>query len=109
MDFQASSFNAVVSFYALEHIPPGEHEVIIRRIYQWLKPQGLLLISMEAGDYEDLYGEWLGVPMYMSCFDPETMNSVVQRSGFELLETAIENQVEQEHSIPYHWILALKK
>ena len=109
VEFQASSFNAVVSFYALEHIPRGEHEVVIQRIYQWLKPQGMMLISMEAGDYEGLYGTWLGVQMYMSCFDPETMDQLVQRAGFELLDSAIESQVEQDHAIPYHWILAQKK
>jgi ubiquinone/menaquinone biosynthesis C-methylase UbiE len=65
VEFQASSFNAVVSFYTLEHIPRGEHEIILRRIYEWIKPGGLLLISMEAGDYEGFFGEWLGVPMYM--------------------------------------------
>lgn len=108
VEFQPSSFNAVVSFYTLEHIPREEHQVILRRIFQWLKPGGLLLISMEAGDYEGFFGEWLGVPMYMSCFDPETMNQLVQRAGFELLESAIESQVEQDHAIPYHWILARK-
>jgi ubiquinone/menaquinone biosynthesis C-methylase UbiE len=107
--FQASSFDAVVSFYSLEHIPRGEHEIILQRIYQWLKPGGLLLISMEAGDYEGFFGKWLGVPMYMSCFDPETMNQLVQRVGFELLESTIESQVEQDHDIPYHWIFARKK
>jgi ubiquinone/menaquinone biosynthesis C-methylase UbiE len=109
VEFQAASFNAVISFYALEHIPRGEHENILGRIYQWLKPGGLLLISMEAGDYKDLYGEWLGVTMYLSCFDPVTMDQLVQHLGFELLESEIENQVEQDHEIPYHWILARKK
>jgi len=108
VEFQASSFDAVVSFYTLEHIPRGEHEVILQRIYQWLKPGGMLLISMEAGDDEGFFGEWLGVPMYMSCFDPATMDQLVQGSGFELLESSIENQVEQNHEIPFHWIFARK-
>lgn len=107
-EFPASSFNAVVSFYTLEHIPRGEHAGILRRIYQWLKPGGYLLISMEAGDYEGFYGNWLGVSMYMSCFDPETMRVMVVQAGLVLLESAIESQVEQGRTIPYHWILAQK-
>lgn len=109
IEFAASSFDAVVSFYTLEHIPREEHETILRRIHQWLRPSGLLLISMEAGDYEGFFGEWLGVPMFMSCFDPETMKQLVDRVGFELLETAIETQVEQGRPIPYHWLLACKR
>jgi ubiquinone/menaquinone biosynthesis C-methylase UbiE len=108
VEFSASSFDAVISFYTLEHIPRKEHETILQRIYQWLRPGGLLLISMEEGDYEGFFGEWLGVPMYMSCFDPETMKQMINRVGFELLESVIETQVEQGHEIPYHWLLARK-
>jgi ubiquinone/menaquinone biosynthesis C-methylase UbiE len=109
VEFTASSFDAVVSFYTLEHIPREEHKTILRRIYQWLRPSGLLLISMEAGDYKGFFGEWLGVPMYMSCFDPETMKQLINEAGFELLETAIETQVEQSHDIPYLWLFACKR
>lgn len=66
-------------------------------------------MSMEAGDYEGFYGEWLGVPMYMSCFDPETLKRMLNEAGFELLETAIETQVEQSHVVPYLWLLACKR
>ena len=107
--FPAASFDAVVSFYALEHIPRGEHETILRRIHHWLRPEGYLLISMEADDVEDLVGEWLGVPMFMSCFDPQTMVRLVSRVGFELLATGIEAQVEQDHDIPYLWLLGRKR
>jgi ubiquinone/menaquinone biosynthesis C-methylase UbiE len=109
VEFDADSFDAVVSFYTLEHIPRGEHEALLRRIFRWLRPGGLLLISMEAGDYEGFFGEWLGVPMYMSCFDPETMRQLVNRVGFELLKTATQSQVEQDHAIPYHWLMARKR
>jgi cyclopropane fatty-acyl-phospholipid synthase-like methyltransferase len=109
VEFAASSFDAVVSFYTLEHIPREEHETILRRIHQWLRPSGLLLMSMEAGNYEGFFGEWLGVPMFMSCFDPETMKRLINEAGFELLETAIETQVEQDHAVPYHWLLARKR
>jgi ubiquinone/menaquinone biosynthesis C-methylase UbiE len=100
IEFAASSLDAVVSFYTLEHIPREEHETILRRIHQRLRPSGLLLISMESGDYEGFFGEWLGVPMFMSCFDPETMKQMIHRAGFEPLEAAIETQIEQDHTVP---------
>jgi ubiquinone/menaquinone biosynthesis C-methylase UbiE len=108
VQFPAASFDAVVSFYSLEHIPRREHEALLRRIYDWLKPGGFLLFSMEADDVEELVGEWLGVPMFMSCFDPDTMKRLVAGAGFELVETAIESQVEQGHDVPYLWLLARK-
>ena len=66
-------------------------------------------MSMEAGEYDDVTGKWLGVPMFISCFDPETMKRLVNRASFEILETAIEVQVEQNHDVPYLWVLARKR
>jgi ubiquinone/menaquinone biosynthesis C-methylase UbiE len=108
VDFPSASFDAVISFYALEHIPRGEHGSVLGHIYQWLKAGGYLLISMEAGDYDDVMGEWLGVPMFISCFNPEMTKQLVVHEGFAVLETAIETQIEGKTEIPFHWILARK-
>lgn len=67
----------------------------MRRMYQWLRARGFLLISIEVGDFDAVMEEWLGVPMFFSCFDPETMKQMINEAGFELLKTAIEIQVEQ--------------
>ena len=109
VQFPAASFDAVISFYTLEHIPRQEHEALLRRIFDWLRPGGFLLISTEAGDVEELVGEWLGVPMFMSSFDPDTLKRLVAGAGFELLETATESQIEQGHDVPYLWLLACKQ
>ena len=108
VEFPVNSFDAVVSFYTLEHIPRVEHETILRRIHDWLQPGGFLLISTEAGEAEGVIAQWLGAPMYFSCFDPETVKQLVCKAGFEIVETAIETQVEQSTEIPYLWVLARK-
>jgi len=109
VEFPACSFDAVVSFYTLEHIPREEHETILRRIHGWLRPGGYFLLSHEAGEAEGMVGRWLGVPMYFSCFDPETVKQLVCGAGFEIVETAVETQVEQGIEIPYQWVLARKR
>jgi ubiquinone/menaquinone biosynthesis C-methylase UbiE len=109
VEFPPSSFDAVVSFYTLEHIPRQEHQIVLQRINNWLRVGGLLLISIEAGDYDDVMGEWLGVPMFISCYDPETMKQMVNETGFELLETAIESQLEGDNDIPFLWVLGQKR
>jgi SAM-dependent methyltransferase len=107
--FPAASFDAVVSFYTLEHIPRKEHGTILRRIHRWLRAGGLLLVSMEAGDFDDAVGEWLGVPMFFSSFDAETVKQMVAEAGFDPLETAIEAQVEQDQEVPFLWVFARKR
>jgi ubiquinone/menaquinone biosynthesis C-methylase UbiE len=109
VEFPAALFDAVVSFYALEHIPREEHATILRRINHWLRPGGFLLIGLEAGDVESVVSQWLGVPMYFSCFDPETVKQLVCLAGFEIVETGIESQMEQGDEIPYLWLLARKR
>lgn len=109
VEFPSVSFDAAISFYTLEHIPRNDHETILRRIYQWLRPPGYILVSLEAGDYDNVTDKWLGVPMFISCYDPQTMKDLVKKAGFDILETAIEIQVEQNHDVPYLWILARKK
>jgi ubiquinone/menaquinone biosynthesis C-methylase UbiE len=109
VEFPPGSFDAVVSFYTLEHIPREEHRAVLRRIHEWLRVGALLLVSMEAGEYKDVTGEWLGVAMFISCFDPETTKGMVSEAGFDLLETAIETQVEQGVGVPYLWLLGRKR
>src|SRR6476661_5131485 len=41
--FKAESFSAVVSFYAIIHVPRSEQPDLIRRIYSWLEPGGMFL------------------------------------------------------------------
>ena len=47
--------------------------------------------------------------MFFSSFDPEMMKGLVQEAGFEVLETDIESQLEQNSEVPYLWILALRR
>ena len=99
----------MVSFYTLKHIPREDHKAVLRRICKWLRVGGFLLISMEAGDNEGVMGEWLSVPMLISCYDPETMKQMVNKAGFELLKNAIEIQLEGGNDIPYLWVFGQKR
>ena len=39
--FEPASFDAVVAFYSLTHVPRDEHEPLVGRIRTWLGPGGL--------------------------------------------------------------------
>ncbi len=108
LEFPGGSFDAVVSFYTLEHVPRDQHGEVLKRIHSWLRTGGLLLFSCEAGDLDDVTGQWLGVPMFFSSFDPQTMTVLVEEAGFEVVETEIGSQMEQNREVDYLWTLAVK-
>ena len=109
LDFPDASFDAVVSFYTLEHLPRKRHGEILQRTHDWLRPGGLLLFSYEWGDRDDVVDQWLDVQMFFSLFDPDTLRGLVEDTGFEIIEEDVANQIEQNRDVPYLWILACRQ
>lgn len=104
--FPVESFDAVISFYTLEHLPRDEHRNVFERIAQWLKAGGYFLLCTEANESAGVQAEWLGVSMFFSFFDSETLKHLIQEVGFEILEAATETQLEGGHEVSYLWVLA---
>jgi cyclopropane fatty-acyl-phospholipid synthase-like methyltransferase len=109
ISFPPASFDAVVSFYTVEHLPREEHGTVFSRIADWLRPDGYLLIGTEAAATAGAVGTWLGVPMYFSSHDPATLQQLIEQSGLVVQEVATEPQIEQGREIPYLWVLARKQ
>lgn len=68
--FEPRSFDAVVAFWSLIHVPRELHGSVIARIHAWLKPGGVFAGTLGSGDnpaehVQDFYG----APMYWSHFD----------------------------------------
>jgi cyclopropane fatty-acyl-phospholipid synthase-like methyltransferase len=106
--FSPNSFDAVVSFYTLEHLPREEHAAILGRIATWLRPGGYLLLGTEAAEHAGSVGTWLGVPMFFSSYDPATVQQLIREQGMTIQQTAMEPQTEQGQQITYLWVLAQK-
>jgi SAM-dependent methyltransferase len=106
LDFAPGSFDGVVAFYLLDHIPREEHARLLEKAWQWLAPGGLLLFSVEPEDEPANVTEWLGKPMFFSHFDAETTLGLVRDGGFEVLDSHREVQVEGEKDVEFLWVLA---
>jgi ubiquinone/menaquinone biosynthesis C-methylase UbiE len=107
--FPPASFDAVVAFYSLIHVPRDEHAGILRAITSWLRPGGLVIATMGAAATDHGYEEdWLGAPMYWSHFDTAANRQLAAAAGFQILEAREASEDEDGVSVTHAWIVARK-
>jgi SAM-dependent methyltransferase len=110
LDFEGGSLDAVVAFYSIIHLPRTEQKDLLGRLQKWLKPGGHILINLGTRDMDEgLAHDWLGEGMYWSGFDTKSNESMVSEAGFEILQSKVIDQREEEDKvIPFLWILGKK-
>jgi ubiquinone/menaquinone biosynthesis C-methylase UbiE len=89
LQFQDRSFDAVLSFYALIHVPLDEQPGLLRQIANWLKPGGVFVATLGSGFWTGTEQDWLGVAgaqMYWSHADPQTYRSWLAAAGMTVVE-----------------------
>jgi SAM-dependent methyltransferase len=106
LELDAGSFDAVVSFYAFNHVPRELLAPTFARIRGWLVPGGLLMTALGVGDLEAWTGEWLGAPTFFSSFPREKNSSLLREAGFELLRDELVTFREPEGDVTFQWVLA---
>ena len=106
IDFPPGSFDGVIAFYAISHLPREEHGRLFQRIASWLVPGGLFLATLGASDSPDWIGEWLGRPMFFSAYDADTNRRLLAEAGFDLLIDEVIETIEPDGPVPFLWVLA---
>ena len=107
LSLRPSSVDAVVSFYALGHLPGAAHAPLLARVSRWLRPGGLLLTNAPVmpGDGED--ADWLGVPMFFGGIGPEATVAAVLAAGLDLEEARVVAEDEGEgRVVEFLWVIA---
>jgi len=107
LTFEPASFDAVVAFYSLTHVPRHEHAELLGRIRGWLRPGGLFLASMGADDEPgDVERDWLGVDMYFSHFGAKANRRLIERAGLVVERSELAVEPEDRHDARFLWVVA---
>jgi len=88
LTFSDASFDAIVSYYAIIHVPRAEHPALLADFHRMLTPSGLLLVSMGASDNsDDTEGNWLGggATMYWSHYGRDDNLRLITDAGFRII------------------------
>jgi cyclopropane fatty-acyl-phospholipid synthase-like methyltransferase len=84
--FAPETFDAVVAFHSIIHVPRTEHPALLERIHRWLKPGGVFLATMTVTDYEGREDDWegWGAPMVWSHYDRNANVAMLREAGFQI-------------------------
>jgi ubiquinone/menaquinone biosynthesis C-methylase UbiE len=104
LDFPPASFDAVVSFYAIIHVPREEQPALLARIHRWLKPGGAFLALWALGEWEGTEPDWQGwgAPMWWSHYDQATNLQMLRAAGFAIASA----DVRTHEGETWLWVLA---
>lgn len=109
VEFPPMSFDAVVAFYSLVHLPRHEQPALLCRIAQWLRCGGLFVATLWPDAQEELLaGDWFNTPMFWSGYDAETSKQLIQAAGMQLISAEEETADEFGEPITFLWIVACR-
>jgi SAM-dependent methyltransferase len=109
LELEPASFDAVVAFFSIIHVPRDEQPGLLAQIARWLRPGGLFVATMGAHATENGYEEdWLGAPMYWSHFDAETNRRLVEEAGLVIESATLETADEDGAPVTFLWVVARK-
>ena len=96
--FPAASLGAVVAFFSIIHVPRERHAALFAAVAEWLRPGGVFLGTLHSRDDPDDYApNWLDAgPMRWSGYDAATNRTLLERAGFDVLDTTVIEQVEPD-------------
>jgi SAM-dependent methyltransferase len=82
------TFDAVVSFFALIHVPLADQAGVIARVGRWLRPDGRFLATVGHAAWTGAETDWLGggADMWWSHPDVATYRAWIESAGLTIDE-----------------------
>lgn len=101
VDFGASTFDAVVSFYTLIHVPVPDQAQVIARVAEWLRPGGIFVATVGHTAWTGVENDWLGggVKMLWSHPGAATYRDWIESAGLTIEDERIVPEGASGHTL----------
>lgn len=101
IEFGPESFDGVVAFFALIHVPLEEQLPLLRRIAGWLRPGGLFVATTGYWAWTGYEENWLGggAPMWWSHADVATYRDWIGQAGLAVEREEFVAEGEGGHAL----------
>ncbi|RYC63810.1 hypothetical protein CHU98_g2381 [Xylaria longipes] len=105
--FPDGSFDLVVAFYSIIHLPRSEQTALLERIAQWLRPGGYFVANFSKEEKESSVAErWLDDKgwMFWSAWGAEKTLGQMKTAGFDVVVAETADDVVDDSS--FLWVIA---
>ena len=88
LGFADESFDGIVSYYALIHVPREHDRAVLADLHRLLKPSGVALLCLGASGHGEIRDDEFmdaDVELYWSTHDEETYRDMLAAVGFEIV------------------------
>ncbi|KAJ7146470.1 S-adenosyl-L-methionine-dependent methyltransferase [Mycena epipterygia] len=113
LDFAPASFDAVLAFYSIFHLPKEEQALMIEKIRGWLRPGGWLLCNFHFEEGDVTREGWFdpSVTMFSSGLGVEGTREIFHKQvpGFKLVVDKVDVETVGRFEQKFHWVMALKE
>lgn len=113
LSFEPASFDGIISFYTVFHLPRTQQKVMLAKVHSWLKQGGMFTFNLATLDEEEIHGEFFGYGMFWSSYSEEDSIKMVRDVGLEVLEAEVceagDGQLEEgepDQDAKFLWITA---
>ena len=79
------TFDAIVEWWCLFHIPKPDHEKMIYRFSRWLKPGGVVEFTTGDTEYEEASSDMLNQELHFYSLEPTFYEAYLAKYGFKIL------------------------
>jgi cyclopropane fatty-acyl-phospholipid synthase-like methyltransferase len=105
--FAPGSFDGVVAFFVLLHVPRDRWASALASIRSWLRPGGRLYLCVGTGDDPgSLEEDFLGAPMFFSGWAVPATLRLIEASGFRIARHEVDPVVEHGSDARFLWLVA---
>jgi 2-polyprenyl-3-methyl-5-hydroxy-6-metoxy-1,4-benzoquinol methylase len=102
-DFEPESFDGIISTYSIIHIHRSYHPALYQKIFSWLKPGGVMMVSTARTDWEEVH-DYYGVQMVWNHPAARESLQMVVNTGFEIISEKLVTTGDETA----YWIFAKK-
>lgn len=91
------TFDAVVAWDSVFHLPRADHGPMYARFRDWLRPGGRLLLSLGGSGGDDFTSEMLGARFYYSGHEPSRARTMLEETGLDIEHWEVDDPTALGH------------